>query len=293
MSETWTIQRLLNWTTEHFKSNNLESARLETEILLAHALDLQRIQLYANFNREVQPHHLAIFRSYVERRLKNEPLAYIVGFQPFLGLDFEVNNHVLIPRPETEQLVELAIERVKGSSLFTESPNPLILDIGTGSGCIAVSLAKYLPNAHVIGIDISEQALEIAKRNAVKHGVQDRCQFVVKNMLEKNVAETFRFPHDLIISNPPYIRSADIETLEPNVKDWEPKQALDGGADGLDYIRALFHLIPKGLNPKGLIMFEFGIGQAKEILNLSQGIFKETKIVKDLAGIERIFVGKI
>ncbi|NQT30683.1 MAG: peptide chain release factor N(5)-glutamine methyltransferase [Candidatus Saganbacteria bacterium] len=282
--QTWTIKTLLGWTTDYFKKFNIEWPHLEAEILLAHTLNLKRIELYTNFERELKKEELAQFKKLIQRRSLHEPLAYITRYQPFMSLDFYVDPAVLIPRPETEKMVEVVIDVIKKSNV--QCPVSL-LDIGTGSGAIAVTLAKYLPNIKVIGIDSSADAIKIAQKNAEAHKVADRCQFMVGNMFE-GIKQKF----DIIVSNPPYIPTADIDKLEADVKDWEPKQALDGGPDGLDYIRTLINEGPKYLKDDGYLIFEFGINQAERIKDLAKGIFKEFKIIKDNSGLERIFIGK-
>jgi len=240
--------------------------RLETEILLAYSLNLKRIQLYSQPERVLTKEELDRFKALVERRKKHEPIAYIVGYQPFMGLDFIVTPDVLIPRPETELLVETAIQFIKENKIKS------IADLGTGSGCIAVSIAKKVPTIKIVATDASEKALELAKQNAKKHNVEDRIEF----HLTANFS--LPFPVDLIISNPPYIPTAAIENLDPDVKDFEPRQALDGGKDGLDFIRKLIELAPKHL------IFEFGINQGSAIRKLNPNI----TIIKDYSGIERI-----
>lgn len=208
----------------------------------------------------------------IERRSKNEPIAYIVGTQPFWDLEFFVDSNVLIPRPETEILVEKAIELIKKQGLR------LVADIGTGSGCIAITLAKHLPQIKVIAIESSPKALEVAKKNAKKYGVEKQIEFIQGNFLEPIKGRQV----DLIVSNPPYIPSKDLETLMPDVRDFEPHQALDGGSDGLDFIRKLLKA-----NTKHLI-FEFCFGQSPAIRKLCPDV----KIIKDYSGIDRIAIIK-
>ncbi|MBU0672209.1 MAG: peptide chain release factor N(5)-glutamine methyltransferase, partial [Candidatus Margulisbacteria bacterium] len=204
--ETWTITRLLDWTTDHFNKLNIAWPHLEAEILLAHCLGLKRIELYTNHARILTQDELTKYKSLIERRGKREPIAYITNNKQFMSLDFYVDRSVLIPRPETEQLVEIIIETIK--STLIPNPYPLIADIGTCSGCIAISLAKYLPNIRVIGIDSSLAAIKIAQNNAECHQVSDRCEFVEGDMFEilngglktsatsekTDVAATFRSP---------------------------------------------------------------------------------------------------
>jgi release factor glutamine methyltransferase len=300
--DNWTIGKLLSWTTEYYQKNKLDSPRLEAEILLAHTLGLKRIELYLKFEQVVKTEQLAQFKSYLQRRLKHEPLAYLTHNQPFMSLDFYVDQNVLIPRPETELLVENCITLIRHSSFVIR--HSTILDLGTGSGCIAISLAKFLPEISVVGLDSSPEAIAVAKKNAAKLGVADRCHFLVGDMLNfPNVGAGFTSyrdtqyrdmparSFDIIVSNPPYIPTAEIEKLQPEVKDWEPRQALDGGADGLNYIRQILKV---GSNHcTTALLFEFGCGQAPAIKALDVSRFKEVKIIKDLNGLERIWSGEI
>jgi release factor glutamine methyltransferase len=280
--ENWTITKLLDWTTEYFKKYNIEWPHLEAEILLAHSLKLKRIELYTNHERVLTKAELAEYKVLIQRRSKKEPIAYITGNQPFMSLDFKINRSVLIPRPETEKLVEITIDLVKNRK-FT------IADIGTGSGVIAISLAKYLPEIKVIGIDTSPDAINLAQKNVEDHKLSDRCEF-----RKGNLFEPLKEKVDIIVSNPPYIPTKDIETLETDVKDWEPTQALDGGADGLDYIRKLIDLSPDHLNPDSLLLIEIGYDQGEKVKLLAKnsGKYKEIEIIKDLNGKERILKAK-
>jgi release factor glutamine methyltransferase len=285
--ETWTISKILDWTTEYLKKLNMEWPHLEAEILLAHALDLKRIGLYTNYERILRAEELSRFKQLIQRRSKHEPIAYITGNQPFMSLDFHVDRSVLIPRPETEKLVEVVIDLIKSS--IVHRPSSLVADIGTGSGAIAVSLTKYLPQIKVIGIDSSANAVKIAQKNAERHKVNDRCEFVVGDMLNQ-FDDTCKF--DIVASNPPYIPTADINALQADVKDYEPREALDGGEDGLLYIKKLIQDSPKYLKDDGYLMFEFGINQADNIMELTKDKFEETKIIKDASGVERLYLGR-
>lgn len=272
------ISEALAWATDHLQKHQIEDARLESEILLAHALGIKKTNLYAHPENTFPSHHLSIFQSYIKRRAQHEPTAYITGIQPFMSLDFFVDHSVLIPRPETEQLVE-TVSRVTGRGSWVA-----IADIGTGSGAIAVSLAKHLPYARVIGIDSSAEAIKIAQRNAEAHKVTDRCQFIVGNMFELSTEKV-----DIIVSNPPYIPTAEIETLQPEVKDWEPRQALDGGKDGLDHIRKILEEAP---NHQTLFL-EFGFNQADKVEQLARKYYREIGIIKDYSGIPRILKARV
>ena len=293
MAETWTIAKLLNWTTDYFKKYNIEWPHLEAEILLAHALNLKRIELYVRHEKVLTQVELTKFKNLIKRRNLHEPIAYITGNQPFMSLNFIVNPSVLIPRPETEEMVQLTIELAKRSMVHS----PLsIVDIGAGCGNIAVSLAKFLPEAKIIGIDSSSKALEVAKQNAELNKVANRCQFLLGNLFDplKNVAANFSSPNkiDIIVSNPPYIPTAEIDKLGADVKDFEPVEALDGGKDGLDYIRQLILEGPQHLKDKGYLILEFGFGQAEKIKELANNKFSGIEIKKDNSGKERFLLAR-
>ncbi|RNC72629.1 MAG: peptide chain release factor N(5)-glutamine methyltransferase [Desulfuromonadales bacterium] len=277
--ERWTIRRVLDWTKGYLAEKGIENARLETEWLLCAALGLDRVGLYVNFDKPLNQDELAECRGLVARRARHEPLQYILGSQEFRGLDFQVTPAVLIPRHDTEVVVEEALRRAPGARA--------VLDIGVGSGCIAVALAKQLPEARVWGVEQSPDALELAQRNAGKHGVE-------VTLFEGSLFEPFtdqRF--DLIVSNPPYIPTADLETLQPEVRDFEPRQALDGGADGLQFYRLIIPAAPEHLNPGGWLVVEMGIGQAEAVLGLfEQAGFCECFTAKDPNGIERVAGGR-
>jgi release factor glutamine methyltransferase len=278
--ETWTVLKILAWTREYLAGKGVENARLESEWLLSAALGLDRVGLYVNFDRPLNDEELATFRGMVVRRARREPLQHILGTQEFMGLEFEVTAAALIPRHDTETLVEECIKRGLGAGS--------ILDIGVGSGCIAVALAKMLPGARISGVEQAVAAMELAERNAARHNVNI-------NLFTGSVFEPFegqRF--DLIVSNPPYIPTGDIDSLQPEVRDHEPREALDGGKDGLDFYRAIIPTATDHLNPGGWLLFEVGIGQAERVLGLftASGRFSELFIAKDPAGIDRVVGGR-
>lgn len=271
------LTEAIDWAVDELCAKQIEDARLEAELLLVHTLGIKKSELILYQSKIIEDKNYKRYQENIKRRLKHEPTAYIIGTQPFLGLDIIVNRSVLIPRPETELLVEQAL-KVASSQLPVA-----IADIGTGSGCIAITLAKRLPLAEVYGIDSSNDALKVAKTNAETHKVADRCHFIKGNLLDQ-----LKEPVDLIVSNPPYIPSGEIGKLQPEVRDWEPKQALDGGKDGLNYIRKLFNESPKHLKPAGRLVMEFGFGQAAEIEKVAAVNFEKIEIIKDYAGIPRI-----
>ncbi|WP_298268931.1 peptide chain release factor N(5)-glutamine methyltransferase [Geobacter sp.] len=280
MSEVWTIRRVLDWTREYLAEKGVGNARLETEWLLGAALGLDRVGLYVNFDKPLNQNELGAIRGLVARRAKREPLQYILGSQEFFGLDFEVTPAVLIPRHDTEAVVEEALKRAPAAGS--------ILDIGAGSGCIAVALAKNLPDARVWGVEQSPAALALAQRNVERHGVR-------VTLFEGSLFEPFgdqRF--DLIVSNPPYIPTADLETLQPEVREYEPRAALDGGADGLDFYRIIIPAAPEHLNPGGWLLVELGIGQAEAVLGMfGRAGFGDCFTARDPNGIDRVVGGRI
>jgi release factor glutamine methyltransferase len=279
--ETWTVLKILTWTKEYLAGKGVDNARLESEWLLSAVLGLDRVGLYVNFDKPLSGGELARFREMVTRRSRREPLQYILGTQEFMGLEFEATLAALIPRCDTETLVEEAIKHADWAKK--------ILDIGVGSGCIAVALAKKLPNAQIFGVDPSVAALELAQRNAAKHGVDVTLK--QGSLFEPFSGERF----DLIVSNPPYIATAKFDSLQPEVRDYEPREALDGGLDGLDFYRSIIPAAADHLDSGGWLLFEVGIGQAELVLGLFTGIgrFGELFTAKDPAGIERVIGGKL
>lgn len=283
LSEPNNFWEALEWGFSQLLINQIDEPRFEAEILLCHALNAKKSILIAEPDRAIKQATLSAFKKLIKRRIRREPTAYITNIQPFLSLDFRVDQSVLIPRPETELLVETAIEELQ-----PRKPSPLLIaDIGTGSGVIAICLAKALPSANVIGIDSSEKALEIARKNSLLHAVSDRCQFYSGNLFEPLKEKV-----DLIISNPPYIPSNEIEKLQPEVRDWEPRQALEGGKDGLDCIRQIITKAPEYLKPGGKILLEFGIDQSERIKQLAEENFIHPRIIRDYSGKERIFLAE-
>ncbi|MDD2309184.1 MAG: peptide chain release factor N(5)-glutamine methyltransferase [Desulfuromonadaceae bacterium] len=274
--ESWTILKILSWTKEFLLSKGVVNARLEAEWLLSAVTGLDRIGLYLHFDKPLNAAELAEYRAVVVRRAKREPLQHILGSQEFCGLDYEVTADVLIPRHDTELLVSEALARCPDARS--------VLDIGTGSGCVAVSLQKQLPNAVVTAIDISDAALTVARRNADKYGAS--IEFVHGSLLDPFVGRKF----DLIVSNPPYIPTADIESLDQEVRDYDPHTALDGGSDGLTIYRSLIPASVEFLNPGGWLLVEIGIGQAKDVTALFQHTrsYNEPIIAYDPGGIERV-----
>lgn len=277
--EIWTIRKVLEWTRGYLAEKGIDNARLEAEWLLSASLGMDRVGLYVNFDQPLNQDELAAFRGMVARRARREPLQYILGSQEFFGLDFEVTPAVLIPRHDTEVLVTEALRLASDAKTA--------LDIGVGSGCIAVALAKALPVATVSGIDASAAALAVARRNAARHGVE---LALSEGSLFAPVAGQ-RF--DLIVSNPPYIPSADLATLQPEVREFEPVAALDGGPDGLGFYRLIVAEAPAHLAVGGWLLLEVGIDQAGPVTALfAEHGFGDCFTAKDPNGIERVVGGR-
>jgi len=285
----WTIGRLLSWTGDYLARQAVDEPRLSAEVLLAHALDCRRIDLYARFEKEPEPDHVTEFRALVKRAAEHEPVAYLVGEKEFFSLSFTVTPDVLIPRPETETLVEVVVDRCQARSIAT----PRIFDLGTGSGCIIVALLTQLPEATAIASDLFAPALEIAHQNAERHGVAERVTFVEADRfaIPEELAEAGTF--DLVVSNPPYVAETDMETLAANVRDYEPRTALTDGADGLSFFRALGDEGAKLLKPDGALIVEVAAGQARhaiETVTQSSRLI-HSKTVKDrVLGHDRVIV---
>ena len=259
-----TVLEVIQRSTEFLAKRGVESPRLQSELLLAHVLALPRMKLYLNFERALSPAETDSMRDLVKRRGTREPLQHILGSVSFCGLEIAVNRSVLIPRPETELLAEAGWEFLAGAGEAARA-----LDLGTGSGCLAIALAAKCPAARVVATDISPDALAVARSNAIRHSVAERIDFREGDGFAA-VPAGARF--DLIVSNPPYIASAEIATLEAEVRDHDPRLALDGGADGLDFYRRIAAEAGAFLKPGGKLMLEFGDGQAGALTSLFTGV---------------------
>lgn len=259
-----TVLEAIQKSTEFLAKRDVDSPRLQTELLLAHLLKMPRMKLYLNFERTLTDAETNSFRELIKRRGQREPLQHITGSTSFCGFEIAVNRHVLVPRPETEILAEL------GWNHLSPLNSPVALDFGTGSGCIAIALAAKSTDAKIVALDVSAEALALAKVNAEKNNIGSRIEFLQGDGFAALAAGA---QFDLIISNPPYIPTAEIETLQPEVRDFDPRGALDGGADGLDFYRMFASRAKQFLKPGGKIMLEFGDGQAPAI----QKIFENEK----------------
>jgi release factor glutamine methyltransferase len=324
-----TVLEAIQKSAEFLAKKGVEAPRLQTELLLAHLLKLPRMKLYLNFERTLTPAETSLLRDFIKRRGQHEPLQHITGSTSFCGLEIAVNRHALVPRPETELLAEfgwkflhqLSEGRVPRAQNSTENENGAsqssalrVLDLGTGSGCIAIALAVKCPSAKVVATDVSPDALVLAKQNAGRHDTAERIEFLqsdgfaafhpegrvprAPNIKDENgdsqSSPLRKMEFDLIISNPPYISSAEIATLQPEVRDFDPRAALDGGADGLDFYRLIAKSASVFLKPGGRVMLEFGDDQAGaigEIFETEKWIVEAVK--EDYSQRERILIAKL
>jgi release factor glutamine methyltransferase len=283
-TEPWSIKRVLTWATDDFRRRGNKSARLDAELLLGEALGFDRIKLIVEAERPLAEGELGRYRELIKRRRNGEPIAYILGRREFFALPLRVDRRVLIPRPDTEVLVETALNGTRARHLYGR-----MLDLCTGSGCVAIAFAKERPTWRVTAVDLSPDAAALARENTRRAGVVHNLG-VLEGDLFAPLPEAAEF--ELITANPPYIPSGDIAGLEADVRDFEPHLALDGGADGLSIIRRLLEQAPRYLVPGGLIALEVGFDQAPAVAALfEEAGFVDIARAKDLAGIERVVSG--
>jgi len=276
---------MIDWTTQHLKKHGSDTPRLDAEILLAFARGCPRIQLYVQYNELPTEPQRAVMRDLVRRRALAEPVAYLVGHREFFGLDFQVTRDVLIPRPETETLVLETLSRARPLAA------PQLLELGTGSGCIAVSLAKQLPAARLTAVDISPAALAVARQNAERHQVADRIEFLEGDLFAP-LPPGSQF--DCVVSNPPYIADSEMATLPPDVRLHEPTGALQAGPRGLDVIERIVAQAPAFLRPHGWLLLEMDPAQTEAIQALvdATGAFEEFRAVRDPSGDNRVIFAR-
>jgi len=261
IDKVWRIIDLINWGEKYLKEKSIENPKIEIELFLQHLLKCKRIDLYLQFETIVKPENLAILRKWITRRINYEPIQYILGYSEFYGRPFIVNKNVLIPRPETEILIDISIEELKNVN------NPTILDIGTGSGCIAITVALEIPLSTIIAIDIDERAISVAKNNVEKHGVKN-IEFIITDIFHEKINRKV----DMLISNPPYIAKEEVPGLMKDVKDYEPLIALTDNNDGLMFYRKIAEIMPSILKENGTAIVEVGI---EDHPNRVENIFRE------------------
>jgi release factor glutamine methyltransferase len=282
--QIWTVGELIKWGTDYFNEKGIASPRLNIELLLCHILSSDRIGVYMNHDKPLNSNELQSLKNLVKRRISHEPVQYITGKAFFLGNEFLVNNSVLIPRPETEILTDFFIKNFKNNNEKLK-----ILEIGTGSGCIAVTLAKQFPHFEIHALDISEKVLEIARINAERHNIAN-IQFYNHNILEKPLNEIY---FDAVISNPPYINSNEYKKLEPEVINYEPKESLTDNCDGLTFYKHFAKIFSKILVNNGTFFLEIGWGQYDEIKKIFSLKGIKINCLKDFNNIERVIYGSV
>jgi release factor glutamine methyltransferase len=286
----WTILDLITWGTTYLTEKGFDEARLSIELLTAHVLQLQRIQLYTNFDRPLTDDELARFKDLLKKRLNHEPLQYIFGTTEFMGFTFHVNPSVFIPRPDTELLVEKAVEKIAIS--FAQTSEIRILEIGTGSGCIAVSLARLIPSALIVAVDNSEEALHVAKKNAEHNNVADRISFVQEDFLHMT-GDEFEHHFHCLIANPPYISVQEYDQLAPEVKEYEPKTALCDDGDGLKFYHHIAIIAQKVVGQNGCIAVEHSYDQSEDVQKIFHSYhWVKTFPIKDYGGHFRCVVAE-
>lgn len=287
-TETWTTRRLLEWTAKYLGQHGVDQPRLSTEMLLAHVLGVERLKLYMDPDRPASELERAAFRGLVERAVQHEPVDYLVGQAPFFSMMLTVNPSVLVPRPSTETVVEHVVQHARRTPGFH---SPSIVDIGTGSGAIAIALAKHVPGCHVTATDVSDAALEVAKQNAAEQGVADRVEFLQGDLYEPIAGRRFRY----IVSNPPYISDAEWEDVAPNVQDHEPTGALRGGADGLRYLRPLIAEARGHADGHAQLVLEIAASQKQQVLRLADEApgLTHAHVLADHEALPRVLVADV
>ena len=277
-----TVLESINLSTEFLSKKGIDSPRINAELMLAHILKCKRLDLYLKFDQPLNDEETKLYREYLKRRSSREPLQYITGSVEFYGLEFKVNNSVLIPRQETEILLETVINQNLKDDRFN------ILDIGTGSGNIAVCLAKHLENSNVTSVDISDEALKVAKANAELNDVGDKITFIQANIFSNTELNGF----DIIVSNPPYVSEEDYENLQPELRLYEPKISLTDNNDGLSFYKQIVSASGHLLKSGGKIYFEVGAGQFEKVMSmLRENNFSNVEYKKDYLNIERVIYG--
>jgi release factor glutamine methyltransferase len=287
--QTWTIQKLLNWTAGYLADKGIDSPRLSAEMLLSHVVGLKRIELYTQFDKPVTQQQLDQLHNLTERAGRHEPIAYLTGKTEFYCLELQVSPDCMIPRPETELLVERAIEFLRA-----HTGRQLVCDLCTGCGCIAIAIARNCPDARIIATDISDSALAIAAKNIEKHQVKDRIKLLCGDLFDPLVPQLDVEEFDLIVCNPPYTTATEFKSLDKNIKAYEPRIALYAGEDGLDVYRRIAEKVDQFLKPNAALMLEIGYAQGQAVRELLEkaNCFAEITIEKDPHDNDRIAIAK-
>ena len=291
MPEAWTVRRILEWTTSFFTRKGIDGPRLSAELLLAHVMGVPRIRLYTDYERRLADDQLTAMRALVQRAAEEEPIAYLTGRAHFFNLEFEVNRDVLIPRPDTETLVENVLQLARNQAGFEA---PRVLDLCTGSGCVAAAIAQHLRAATVLATDVSAPAVVLARKNIERLGLSDRVTVEQGDLFEPLARVVDASPFHLVVANPPYIATAQIETLDRSVRDYEPVAALDGGLDGLVLHRRILAEAPRRLVPGGRVFLEIAFDQGDLAAKVASEYpqFERVRVIKDHAGHDRVLAAQ-
>jgi release factor glutamine methyltransferase len=284
-----TLAEAINNAATVLSTAGITNARLDAEVLLSHIIMKDRVWLITHRDDALDDNHQRDFADVIRRRTRREPLQHIIGNQEFWGLEFKVSPDVLIPRPETEFIIEAALAIVHDRNTLVR-----IIDLCTGSGCIAVSLAKELTAARIIATDASEKALVVARENTRRHGVSEQIRFLPGDLFEPLEELDIRGQIDIIVSNPPYVQAGDLSTLQPEVRNYEPEMALIAGPEGTEMAKRIIRLAPEYLKKNGTLIMEMGLGQAEALTRMVEatGAFYNPELVNDLAGIERVIIAR-
>lgn len=285
----WTIQKLLNWVTECFTKKGIESPRLSAELLLSYVLTMKRIELYTQFDKVAGKEHLDELHEFVERAARGEPIAYLIGKTEFYSLELDITRECMIPRPETELLVERAIEFLR-----IRNGNQFVCDLCTGSGCVAVAIGRNYATAEIIATDICDAALKVAAKNIEKHGLKDRVKLLCGDLFDPIMPQLDVGKFDLIVCNPPYVSAPEFEKLERGVRDYEPTVAFFAGEDGLDIYWRICERVEEFLKPDAALMLEVGYRQGRAVKELLEktGCFNEVTVEKDMHDNDRVVTAK-
>ncbi len=298
MVKQYTVSEILDKVTSYLKREGIPEPGIDAGVLLAHVLEIERLEIYLNLDCRVTEKELLAYKKLIERRVKREPVAFIVGYKEFMGLKFFLNKHVLIPRPETEILVEKVIEKAQNirkseSYGYGRDSSLTIVDLCTGSGNIAISLARNIASCKIYAIDISEGAIQVARRNARFHKVEGRVEFLLGDLFSPLEKLNSDLAVDFVVSNPPYVKSRDLVLLPPEIKK-EPLSALEGGNEGLNFYQRIIPEALKYLIDGGYLIMEIGDYQGKAVMNLikKEKQFYPSQLVKDYAGLDRVVVAQ-
>lgn len=298
MVKQYTVSEILDKVTSYLKRRGIPEPRIDAEVLLAHVLEIERLEIYLNFDSRVTEKDLSAYKKLIERKVRREPVAFIVGYKEFMGLKFFLNKDVLIPRPETEILVEKVIEKAqnigKSRNYEYRRDNSLtIVDLCTGSGNIAISLARNIASCKIYATDISKGAIQVARKNAKFHNVEGRVEFLLGDLFSPLEKLNSNLAVDFVVSNPPYVKSRDLVLLSPEIKK-EPLSALEGGNEGLNFYHRIIPEASKYLVDGGYLIMEIGDYQGKAVMNLikKEKQFYPPQLVKDYAGLDRVIVAQ-